>query len=72
MKSLNELILPDELHYTENHEWTRTGDERVTAGISDYAQDQLVDIVFLELTQVGVTFEKGEEFGNVESVKAVS
>ena len=72
MKSLSELILPDELYYTENHEWTRTGDERVTAGISDYAQEQLGDIVFVELPQVGDTFEKGAEFGTVESVKAVS
>jgi len=72
VKSLSELILPDELYYTENHEWTRTGDERVTAGISDYAQEQLGDIVFVELPQVGDTFEKGAEFGTVESVKAVS
>ena len=72
MKSLSELILPDELYYTENHEWTRTDDERVTAGISDYAQEQLGDVVFVELPQVGDTFERGEEFGTVESVKAVS
>lgn len=72
MKSLSELILPDELYYTENHEWTRTDDERVTAGISDYAQEQLGDVVFVELPQVGDTFAKGEEFGTVESVKAVS
>jgi len=72
VKSLSELMLPDELYYTENHEWARTGDERVTAGISDYAQEQLGDVVFVELPQVGDTFEKGEEFGTVESVKAVS
>jgi len=72
VKSLSELILPDELYYAENHEWARTVDERVTAGISDYAQEQLGDVVFVELPQVGDTFEKGEEFGTVESVKAVS
>jgi len=72
VKSLGELILPDELYYAENHEWARTVDERVTAGISDYAQEQLGDVVFVELPQVGDTFEKGEEFGTVESVKAVS
>ncbi len=72
MKSLSELILPDELSYTEDHEWARTGDETMTVGISDYAQDQLGDVVFVELPQVGDTFEKGEEFGTVESVKAVS
>jgi len=72
VKSLSELILPDELSYTEDHEWARTGDETMTVGISDYAQDQLGDVVFVELPQVGDTFEKGEEFGTVESVKAVS
>ena len=72
MKSLDELVLPDELYYAENHEWTRNDDGSVTTGISDYAQDQLGDVVFVELPQVGDTLGKGEEFGTVESVKAVS
>jgi glycine cleavage system H protein len=72
MKEINELDLPDDVRFTENHEWARTEDDRVWVGISDYAQDQLGDIVFVELPQVGSTYEKGQEFGTVESVKAVA
>jgi glycine cleavage system H protein len=72
MKELNELKFPDDVRYAESHEWARSEGERVTVGISDYAQDQLGDIVFVELPEVGDTLGKGEEFGTVESVKAVS
>jgi len=72
MKEINELNLPEDLHYAEDHEWIRSKGETVQIGISDYAQDQLGDIVFVELPEVGATFSKGEEFGTVESVKAVS
>jgi len=72
MKELSELDIPDDLQYTQDHEWARPGSDGVRCGISDYAQDQLGDIVFVELPQVGDTFEKGEEFGTVESVKAVA
>ena len=72
MKEINELNFPDDLRYAEDHEWARTQGETVVVGISDYAQDQLGDIVFVELPQVGDTFAKGDEFGTVESVKAVS
>jgi glycine cleavage system H protein len=72
MKSIDELNLPENCRYTQNHEWARAEGDKVRVGISDYAQDQLDDIVFVELPQVGDTFEKGEEFGTVESVKAVS
>jgi glycine cleavage system H protein len=72
MKEIGELNLPDDLRYTESHEWVKTEEDRVRVGISDYAQDQLGDIVFVELPQVGNTFEKGQEFGTVESVKAVA
>ena len=72
MKEINELNFPDDLHYAEDHEWARADGEKVAVGISDYAQDQLGDIVFVELPQVGDTFAKGDEFGTVESVKAVS
>ncbi|MBW2631356.1 MAG: glycine cleavage system protein GcvH [Deltaproteobacteria bacterium] len=72
MKEIEELFLPDNVRYTEMHEWTRDDGDNVTIGINDYAQDQLGDIVFVELPDVGVTFEKGEEFGTLESVKAVS
>ena len=72
MKEIGELNLPDDLRYTESHEWVKAEGDRVRIGISDYAQDQLGDIVFVELPQVGNTFEKGQEFGTVESVKAVA
>jgi glycine cleavage system H protein len=72
MKEISELNLPDDLRYTDSHEWARQEGDLVKVGISDYAQDQLGDIVFVELPGVGDTIEKGEEFGTVESVKAVA
>ena len=72
MKEIDELNLPDDLRYATDHEWTRLEGDKVKIGIDDYAQDQLGDIVFVELPEVGATFSKGEEFGTVESVKAVS
>jgi glycine cleavage system H protein len=72
MKELNELILPDNVLLTEDHEWARLEGETVRVGISDYAQDQLGDIVFVELPEIGSHFDKGDEFGTVESVKTVS
>ena len=72
MKDIEELFLPDDVHYTETHEWARDEEETVVVGVGDYAQDQLGDIVFVELPEIGDTFEKGEEFGTLESVKAVS
>ncbi len=72
MKEINDLNLPDNLKYTDDHEWTNTSGDVVTIGINDYAQDQLGEIVFVELPEEGDTFSKGDEFGSVESVKAVS
>ena len=72
MKTIDELNLPEDVRYTDDHEWAKQNGEAVRIGISDYAQDQLGDIVFVELPEVGDTFAKGEEFGTVESVKAVS
>lgn len=72
MKELSQLNLPDDVCYTTEHEWGRLEGDKVRAGVSDYAQDQLGEIVFVELPQVGETFGKGEEFGTLESVKAVS
>ncbi len=72
MKELNELNFPDDVRYAESHEWARSEGDRIKVGISDYAQDQLGDIVFVELPEKGETFDKGEAFGTVESVKAVS
>ena len=72
MKEIDELNLPEDLRYAEDHEWVQSKGDTVKIGISDYAQDQLGDIVFVELPEVGDTFNKGDEFGTVESVKAVS
>ena len=72
MKAISELNLPEDVRYTDDHEWAKKNGDVVRMGISDYAQDQLGDIVFVELPEVGSSFDKGEEFGTVESVKAVS
>ena len=72
MKAISELNLPEDVRYTDDHEWAKKNGAVVRMGISDYAQDQLGDIVFVELPEVGSSFDKGEEFGTVESVKAVS
>ncbi|MBM3299469.1 MAG: glycine cleavage system protein GcvH [Deltaproteobacteria bacterium] len=66
------MQFPGGLRYAEQHEWARLEGDMVVVGISDYAQDQLGDITFVELPSVGDTFEKGQEFGTLESVKAVS
>ena len=72
MKAISELNLPEDVRYTDDHEWAKQNGDVVRMGISDYAQDQLGDIVFVELPEVGSSFDKGDEFGTVESVKAVS
>jgi len=72
MKELHELNLPEDVKYTKDHEWAKVEGDTVLIGISDYAQDQLGDIVFVEMPAVGDTFEAGDEFGTLESVKAVS
>lgn len=61
-----------ELKYVETDEWIRVEGTTATIGITDYAQDALNDIVFVEFPEVGATFEKGDSFGVVESVKAAS
>jgi glycine cleavage system H protein len=66
------LSVPEELQYTKSHEWVRTEGDTATIGITDHAQDELGDVVFVELPEVGTTFEAGDSFGTVESVKAVS
>jgi glycine cleavage system H protein len=64
--------VPEELQYTRSHEWVRREGETATVGITDHAQDELGDVVFVELPEVGATFDAGDAFGAVESVKAVS
>lgn len=72
MKEISELNLPENLKYSKDHEWAKVDGDIVTVGIDDYAQDQLGEVVFVEVPEVGDTFSKGDEFGTVESVKAVS
>ncbi|MFP4626636.1 MAG: glycine cleavage system protein GcvH [Natronomonas sp.] len=64
--------IPDDCRYMESHEWARQENGTVRVGISDFAQDELGDVVFVELPEVGDTVEFDEEFGVVESIKAVS
>ncbi len=63
---------PTDLRYTESDEWVRLEGDVATIGVTDYAQDALSDVVYLELPSVGDTFDAGEEFGTIESVKAAS
>ena len=63
---------PEDLHYTQSHEWVRIDGDVGTIGITDYAQKELGEIVYLELPEVGHVFNADDEFGTVESVKAVS
>jgi glycine cleavage system H protein len=63
---------PEELSYTKDHEWVRIEGDSATVGITDHAQQQLGDVVYVELPKVGDKFEAAEPFGSVESVKAVS
>lgn len=62
---------PGNLHYTSTHEWVRIDNSTATVGITDYAQHQLGDIVFVELPDVGIVLEKESNVGEIESVKAV-
>ena len=66
------MNIPEDLHYTKSHEWVRIEGDTATIGITDHAQDELGDVVFVELPEEGDTFDAGESFGTVESVKAVS
>ena len=69
---MSETEIPADLKYSAEDEWARYEDGRITIGITHYAQDQLGDIVFVELPEVGRVLEAGEVFGVIESVKAVS
>jgi len=65
-------VIPENLQYTREHEWVRTEDDTVVVGITDYAQDQLGDIVFVDLPDVGDQVEAGAVIGELESTKSVS
>ncbi|HVF74758.1 MAG TPA: glycine cleavage system protein GcvH [Acidimicrobiales bacterium] len=66
------MNVPDELRYTSDHEWARLEDGKVRIGITDYAQDSLGDVIFVQLPEPGSTVEAGAGFGEVESTKSVS
>lgn len=72
MKEMNDIVIPETLLYTDDHEWLTKEGNTVKMGVTDFAQDQLGDVVFVELPEVGVRFEKGEVCATIESVKAVS
>jgi glycine cleavage system H protein len=64
--------VPEDLHYSKDHEWVRVDGNEAIIGITDYAQNSLGDVVYVELPKAGESFSAGESFGSVESVKAVS
>ena len=66
------MQLPEGLLYTESHEWVRKEGDQATVGVTDYAQMQLKDIVFVEMPDLGTVFKKGDSMGVVESVKTVA
>jgi glycine cleavage system H protein len=66
------MAYPTDLKYTKDHEWIRITGDTAEIGITDYAQQQLGDVVYVELPDVGRTLAAGESFGSIESVKAVS
>ena len=68
---MSDTKVPEELSYTEDHEWVSMDSDVGTVGITDYAQSELGDIVFVELPEVGQTLSRGERFGTVEAVKTV-
>jgi len=66
------MEFPEELLYSEDHEWVRDEGNKATIGITDYAQSQLKDIVYVDLPEIGSEYKKGESMGVVESVKTVA
>jgi glycine cleavage system H protein len=66
------MNVPDDLRYTSDHEWVRLEDGRIRIGITDYAQDALGDVVFVQLPEPGATVLHGDSFSEVESTKSVS
>ena len=72
MSETPEIYIPEDRAYTEQHEWLLVDGDLGTIGITDYAQSELGDIVFVELPQVGTQMEQGEVFGTVEAVKTVA
>lgn len=71
-KKIEELTFNDDISYYEEHTWAKVEENQIRVGISDFAQDQLGDIIFIELPEVGTELAKGEVFGQAESTKTVS
>jgi len=69
---VKKMNIPDNLKYTKDHEWIKISGNEAVVGITDYAQNELGDIVFIEVETVGETLEKEETFGTIEAVKTVS
>ena len=72
IKSLDELLFDNTVRYSAEHIWLKKTDDAVAVGISDYAQDQLGDLIFIDLIEIGDFFSQGEVFGFVESAKTAS
>jgi glycine cleavage system H protein len=72
VEEILDFEIPDELHYTDEDEWVHSDGDTVTVGVTDFAQQHLGDIVYVELPTVGDQLSEGEAFGVIESVKAVS
>jgi glycine cleavage system H protein len=66
------MIVPDDLRYTKDHEWVKLEGSRIRVGITDYAQDALGDIVFVQLPELGTSLDEGQSLSEVESTKSVS
>lgn len=66
------MNIPDNLKYTKDHEWIKANGDEAIVGVTDYAQNELGDIVFIEVETVGETLDKEETFGTIEAVKTVS
>ena len=71
-KTAAEIILPAEIKYTDEHIWARVEGDEIVIGVSDFAQDQLGEVVFVDVPSEGDSFGAGEEFGEVESIKSVN
>jgi glycine cleavage system H protein len=66
------MTVPDDLKYTSEHEWVRVEGEEIVVGVTDFAQGELGDVVFVEIETVGETLSRGDTFGTIEAVKTVS
>lgn len=66
------MSIPDNLKYTQDHEWVKMDGDTLTSGITDFAQSELGDIIFIEFPREGESFDQGESFGTIEAVKTVA